>query len=774
MISKVKKIKNLWVFNDFKWEQKDFLTYNLFYWWNGSWKTTLSNLFYGLQNNTDILAEYGTYEFTFTLDDGTEINQDNFKTIPLPINVFNEEFIKENIDFSWLLKSILLISKENIEETTELQELIKSNSELNKKIKSEKDSLEASKLKIESELSKKAKEIKVSFQTIDTKDTYYLNYDKTKLKTFLSQKESDCKNESNILNDEELSKLVSIIKPNDKWLIELSIKKYELTYFIEIQNKIKKLLETNITEWIIDRLKNNSDISDWIEKWLEIHEKHSSWKCEFCWSDINSKRIEELKKHFSDEVKELRDKLNTARQYIIDNLIISKIEFDKNYFYLDLQSNFSEKLSEINKDNDLINIVFNNWLIYIDNKIKNPTLTKSDIIEFTDKYLDSYNKSKSEIDAIIEQHNKRFNEFDIELKKNQSRLELHHATEFQKEFNYFGLLKSNTEKEVENNSLEQVFSDNLKKESDLKWKLSNETLWADEFNKKLAKFIWHKELSLKFDKNKWWYEIIRAYNWERATKLSEWEKTAIAFIYFIIKLQEKWDLTNEIVCIDDPISSFDSNNIFSAYSFIKSELENNINQLFIYTHNYSFFRLIRDWFIWKNWKKKPDWSLKPDKSRFYQIDIVSFFPKVSTINDACDSIINYNSEYHFVFSKLNQYKNETKLDLEKSFQVANLSRKLLESFLSFKFPKKRNDFKVLLNYAIKIIDITFLPETDKQIFEEKIFKFINKYSHLQVISFWDDSENNQLWESDNIINEVFNLINWIDENHYKELVEVCS
>jgi len=87
---------------------------------------------------------------------------------------------------------------------------------LSKKIKSEKDLLEASKLKIELELSKKAKQIKVSFLTIDTKDTHYLNYDKGKLKTFLSQKENDCKNESNILNDEELSELVSIIKPNDK------------------------------------------------------------------------------------------------------------------------------------------------------------------------------------------------------------------------------------------------------------------------------------------------------------------------------------------------------------------------------------------------------------------------------------------------------------------------------------------------------------------------------------------------------------------------------
>ena len=668
-----------------------------------------------------------------------------------------------------------MISKGNITETTELQILANTNKELEKKNKTMEEEISTNEEKIESELSRKAKNIKLGFQTIDTKDSYYMNYDKTKLKIFLSNTEFDCKNSSNILTESNLSSLISITKPNDKSLISLPIKDSNKAIFLETQDRLKKLLGVNITEWIIDRLKNNSDISLWIEKWLEIHENHSSLNCEFCWNKIDNERIQEFKRHFNDAIKEVREKLIAAKKYIIENLINQKLDFNKNNFYSDLQNNFSEKLWKINENIESINIILGNWISCIDKKSENPTLVEFDFSELSEDQFDSFFKLKDEINSLIELHNNRFNTFDSELKKNQAKLELHYATEFQKELDYFNLIKSNKDKKINLSNEKAKLLEDKRKEDELKQKLSNETIWAGEFNKKLAKFIGHKEISLRFDKERLWYEIIRNHDKKRAARLSEGEKTAIAFVYFIIKLQEKDNLLiKEIVIVDDPLSSFDSNNIFSAYSFMKSELEEKIEQLFILTHNFSFFRLVRDWISWKNGKKDSNWILKPDKSKFYQIDVLSYLPKRSSINNAKWSIINYNSEYHFVFSKLCEYKAETKLDLEKSFQVANLARKLLESFLSFKYPKKRNDFRALLNYAIWLIDNSILPDVDKWMFEEKIFKFINKYSHLQVIPFWDDSENNQIWESNTIISEIFNLMEWIDDTHYNELVEVSS
>ena len=46
-----------------------------------------------------------------------------------------------------------------------------------------------------------------------------------------------------------------------------------------------------------------------------------------------------------------------------------------------------------------------------------------------------------------------------------------------------------------------------------------------------------------------------------AKRLSEGEKTAIAFLYFIVQLEEDFDIAEGIVVIDDPISSLDSASI---------------------------------------------------------------------------------------------------------------------------------------------------------------------------------------------------------------------
>ena len=59
------------------------------------------------------------------------------------------------------------------------------------------------------------------------------------------------------------------------------------------------------------------------------------------------------------------------------------------------------------------------------------------------------------------------------------------------------------------------------------------------------------------------YEIIRNNTGVHDADLSEGEKTAIAFVYFITKLKENDNkITESIIVVDDPVSSFDSNHLF--------------------------------------------------------------------------------------------------------------------------------------------------------------------------------------------------------------------
>jgi wobble nucleotide-excising tRNase len=79
---------------------------------------------------------------------------------------------------------------------------------------------------------------------------------------------------------------------------------------------------------------------------------------------------------------------------------------------------------------------------------------------------------------------------------------------------------------------------------------------AEKFNEALSRFLGRTELTLRFKTEAAGYEIIRNNSGTHDGNLSEGEKTAIAFIYFVVKLTENNNKLKEtIVVVDDPISS---------------------------------------------------------------------------------------------------------------------------------------------------------------------------------------------------------------------------
>jgi len=754
MIKKIITLKKFGIFDDFNAVQtlNEFGKFNLFYGWNGSGKTTLSKLFYGLQRDKNLPSAYSSCEFKITTD-GLNLTNDGESSLE-NLKVFNEDFINDNIYWNNKVEKILLLSESKISERTDLDNKIVQRDLKIKNIETYKDTVKKLKDSIERELPIKAKEIKTSFQTISPTDKGYFNYNKAKLEDFLKRNKALIKAKSGKLNEEDLLSLIEKIKPNEKNIVDYNFKKIEFDSLIAVEKKFVDLLSKNLTNGIIQRLKDNSDISQWVEKGFEIHEKHNNEKCEFCGNQIDLQHLVKLKKHFSDELRDLRDKVEKSKHWIEENLIIPEIKLEKELFYNDLQTGFLDAKACLSKEIEVLNSFFVNWKIELEKKFKNPSKEIELKSKIADDFLNNYESAKSALKNLINLQNERWKNFDAEYKQNQEKLELHYSTEFEENFEYFKKLDDVLE--LENSSIALVKDKNtlVSEILALNSNLSSEVLGAEEFNKNLAKFIGHKEIELVFNADLQGYDIIRKHINKRAENLSEGEKTAIAFVYFVTKLREKVSLKNEIVVIDDPISSFDSNNLFSAYSFIKTNLEQ-VKQLIILTHNFTFFRLVRDWIV----KKNKDGKIL---SIFFQIEVLPDTPRKSIITNIAQTLLDYSSEYHFVFSKLYNFKDYTALDLEKSFQVANLSRKLLESFLSFKYPKKRNDFRVLLQVAVL--------DSHR---EEKIYRFINKYSHLPM-DYNDTDENNLMGESDNIIKEVFSIVEKLDKVHFDEMILISK
>ena len=106
MISKISKLKDFGIFHEFTWktELSDFKKFNLIYGWNRSGKTTISRVFASCEKkctyDKDKFKQYPENgEFEVKTDDGTTVKNTDVATNVLPIKVFNQDFIDENISF---------------------------------------------------------------------------------------------------------------------------------------------------------------------------------------------------------------------------------------------------------------------------------------------------------------------------------------------------------------------------------------------------------------------------------------------------------------------------------------------------------------------------------------------------------------------------------------------------------------------------------------------------------------------------------------------------
>lgn len=215
--------------------------------------------------------------------------------------------------------------------------------------------------------------------------------------------------------------------------------------------------------------------------------------------------------------------------------------------------------------------------------------------------------------------------------------------------------------------------------------ISQTQLGREEINKRIEGLLGANSVQIAVVKHgaEERFQLVRR-DGKPAKHLSEGEKTAIAFSFFLTKLGEVKDLSQAIVYIDDPISSLDSNHIFQVTAIIKDAFfhqefangpwKTRCKQIFFSTHNFEFFSLLRE--------------LNPKKSgpaRHYMVKRLS--PKSSTFGDMPESLYRYSSEYHFLFSILNDFnKAADKTDLKVLMLLPNAVRRFIELYTYAKYP----------------------------------------------------------------------------------------
>jgi len=719
MIKKIKKIKNLGlVFSNYRWDSSlpDFARYNIVYGWNRSGKTTLSNLFSALE--TGQLKGKENLEYEISTEEKSFKEKESFES---KIRVFNQHYIAENIELSGCTaKPVYILGEENkiilkqIENDEKLLNGDPHNPNFTGKIKQLKDM-------------KSLKENKERERGLKFTDVAKLIGENASGVTARTYRKPDAEKsfgrikQKMLLNQEEKKKCLIDIQQEQKPLIDVlalpsigeGVEKQDVLEFLDkVVGSSVLLCSKTVEAVVIDRLKDNSDISGWVEAGLNLHKKHESKTCEFCGQNLLESRLNELAGFFNAADQELKNDIDNILQNLHD--VYSQIDkigaVDKANLYKDLQVDYQTSVTNFNEQKrELLGKITD-----LENQLKSK---KSKTTESVNLGID-INKSdftgKLEVvNADIKRHNAKTNNFQEEKEKAQIKLENHYLSDIYDDVKKLdGSIDDCVEKidiieKGDPKNVEEVgiafLEERIRKNRAI---ISSSHKACEKINDKLNTFLGSDEI--RFEVVKEGGYIIKR-NGEIAHDLSEGEKTAIAFVHFIIHLQDKdFDIKNGIVVIDDPISSLDSNSLFQAFAFLKNSVKD-AQQIFIFTHNFDFLRLLLNWL--KHIKKSL--GLKS----YYMIkNKTSSCGREAYLSKLDDVLKDNESEYHYLFKILTEF--ETDGTIASVYHIPNIARKVLDTFLMFRVPNNSATYE-------KLEQLDF--DEDKKI---AIYKFVNDQSHI--------------------------------------------
>lgn len=761
MISKINKIKNLgFVFSDYSRDSKlpIFRRYNLIYGLNFTGKTTLSRLFGALEKGN--LSNFPDLEYEIEDEGGTKYTQG--QPFNNKIRVFNQDYKENNLEIrDCKAKAITLI-------------LGDVNKEIINQLEKDKRSLKNNEDEIQilnDKLIHKRKNKDKSFT--DIAKTIYVAITGGAIRTYRkNDAESDFSqlSKSELLSEDDLNKYSIVVKQSSKPTIDvIKIGTIELdngdkkplsNVINDLSTQAKLLFAQTVDSQIIERIKNNKDISDWVETGLNLHNIYKSVNCEFCWQILPKTRLKELSNHFSETDKIIKQKLDNLL------LILSKIHYlvssincpDQARFYEEIQNDYQSCCNSFNMQEDiLVKSIQEVKRLIEDKKTKTTEAVVFDSIIEIKAFMDSFEK----IANLIEKHNNKTNAFESEKSDAINKLKNHYLSTIYDEV-------KNLEKEIQDivyqidkltngdtSTADKIGINTLRKRiAENQAKISSTHKACEDINKGLKAFLGRDELvfeaykTKRLDENGKEQEIDDGYiikrNGEFASYLSEGEKTAIALVYFIIHLgDQNFDIGKGIIVIDDPISSLDANSLFQAFSFLKYSVLP-AEQVFVLTHNFDFMRLLINWM--KRLKNKKEYLMLKNK-------VVNGGSRIAYI-DKLDKILEvHETEYQYLFSILKEYQLDQ--SLEKVYPMPNIARKFLETFLAFRVPNSDSFYE-------KMEKVNYDP-----IKKNAIYKFANHECHITGKGF----DPSLVPEANKIIPNLLDMVHEDSEEHYKYLEE---
>ena len=747
MLKAFERIRDFGVFDDYSRPQDldDFAELNLIYGWNYAGKTTLSRILRSVETQK-LHRDYSLARFEITTGGNSTITESSLATVSEKIRVFNSDFVRDNL--SWdgeAFEPILLLGQQSIEAQEEitaneamLERLREGYRQKVAAIKSRDDALRDKK-------TARARSIKQALQLVEAFTATHLNQQ-------LAKVEGDPA--AHLVTDEELPRLQQLATADEKGKLP-KIQKLALAISASSPSEgIAELLSRKpAMSNTIEYLAEHAEVANWIRAGLPLHD--SKDECEFCGNQLDSNRLASLRAHFSKDV-ELLENVLKQKKTEVEGLKLAAVDFHASAFY----AQFRESLGQAQASLKGAISSYNDFLCAIVAAIDEKLLSLFKEVEcpqYVGGLATAATQAVKVVNDLIDENNAVTDTFGQEKRNALATLKGHFAADFliSERIGRHKVRISILEKHKEWYAEAGFRFANRNKE--LQAQISQAQKGREELNAFIGRFLIGSNVAVSVTQvdGAERFQLLR--DAFPAKNLSEGERTAIAFAFFLIKLKEANDLSELIVYIDDPVSSLDSNHIFQinaatkAFFFWRDSVENKdkltIKQLFISTHNFEFFGLTKDLPIRGKTRRK-----------FYFVKRLG--AGRSTLMAMPSSIIRYGSEYQYLWNVIHDFHMSTdKTNLEQLLSLPNAVRRFVELYTYSKCPSDES--------VDRRADIVFGTETSK-----RVLKLLHHFSHannLIGISQNDDL----LCDIENVVDELVALVQ-ADQQHYDALMRALS
>lgn len=748
LVTKITRLRHPGVLRDFSWpaDLPTFGRYNLIYGWNGSGKTTISNLFRALELRRPPEGEVALTTLSAT------VTSDEFAQATLSVRVFNRDFVSANVFpvGGGEVPPIFVLGEESAEKQAQVEQL--KDEKTTAQSKSEAATQEKNKAEraLDKHCIDRATVIRETLRS--SGNNPYNNYDKARYKQRVTRMLDEGNKASHLLAEDARARLLSQSKATPKSSIsEVQLRLPDLQQLTEVT---RLLMQKSVVSSAIATLKDDPQLSSWTRDGLGLHQQREAENCLFCEQALPDRRIATLEAHFSTEYEQLLQQLDAQiAQLEAVSRSVSQVSLPNHAeFYDDLAADFDQAKAAF----DTAAATIDRYLETLTDavKVKKQKVFETQSLEAA--IPEVTHTVIADINAVVQRHNKTCTDFATHVKAARERLEADSVASSLDEYQELSAAVGTQETVI--SQATTTFQQLATQIAQLEREIVEHRQPAEELNDDLHKYLGHGELQLEVKDTG--YTITR--NGTPARSLSEGEMTAVALLYFLKSLQDRrFEMDRGLVVLDDPVSSLDANALFLAFGFIR-QCTNDAAQLLILTHNFAMFRQVRNWFHHIKGQNKNDITQRP--ARFYMMECaITDQGRRACIAPLDPLLEQFESEYHYLFARVyRRAQANGQSGLEANYIFPNMARRLLETFLAFRRPQHAGELRQ------KLQAITF-DETKKL----RILRFLHTHSHADAIGE-PDHDPSALGEAQAVLIDLLALIQHEDPTHYNAMVALVS